>query len=159
MSTIERYADGSILDGIRKALLILGRKEHEGAEDAESIYVLEKIREFRPKVISIDEASACLRSAETIALGDRVCSELHPGSIVTRTVFLDELAKAMIDAGKAEMSNAEEAEKALRRYAGHPLIMSLISGRHLEICASHQSDCVFWMAEKHGMHCLERNRA
>jgi hypothetical protein len=156
MGTIEDYRSGGILDGIGKALHVLDSMEKSAADSPHIIRIQEKILEFRPTIISFDEASAYIGKATTIALGERVCRTLHPDSVFSLSVFLDELAIAMIESGKARTATAMEAEQSLKKQRSHPLIISMVSGRYQEICASYPKECVFWKAERQGLHCLKR---
>jgi hypothetical protein len=156
MSTLEEYGSGSILDGITRALLVIDTIGGSLAVDPVLQHVQEKILEFRPRVVTLDTASVHIREASVVALGTRVCLALHPGSPATDSVFVDDLAVTMINAGKARPASPEEAITTLRSHNGHPLVMSMVSGKYLEICASHRQDCVFWRAEQHGIRCFER---
>lgn len=158
MSTIDDYRSGDILDGIGKALHVLNSKDKPAADSPQILQIQEKILEFKPTIISIDEASAYIGKAATIAIGERVCRALHTDSVSTLSVFLDELAIAMIESGRARAATAIEAENALKRHPSHPLIISMVSGRYQEICASHPQECVFWKAEREGLHCLKRHK-
>jgi hypothetical protein len=156
MGKIEEYADGSILDGIEKVLKVLGEGEAKLSGNPLTRHIHEKIIEFRPKVVSIREASALINQASSVAIGERVCHSLHPGSVATGSVFLDELAVAMTEAGKAGTASAEAAVLALQAHSGHPLVVSAVSGKYQEICASCPSECVFWKAEKKGLRIWRR---
>ncbi|NTW52543.1 MAG: hypothetical protein HGB22_08145 [Chlorobiaceae bacterium] len=156
MGNIEDYRSGAILDGIRKALSVFDSGNALPIDDERIGHLIEKIRAFEPMCITIAEASIFIRNAKAIAHGERVCRPLHPGSELTQSVFLDELAEAMILSGSAEQATAEEAEQLLQQSSGNPLIISMISGRYQEICASHTMSCVYWRAEKRGVHCLKR---
>ena len=156
MGSIEDYRSGNILGGISKALDALDRFGTLPPEDDRIEEVIEKIRAFKPGCITHSEASLLIRNAHSIALGERVCRALHPDSDPTQSVFLDELADAMIRSGRAMAASSEEAELALQQHSGHPLIISMVSGRYQEICASHRESCVFWKAEKRGVRCLKR---
>ena len=101
---------------------------------------------------------AAITVARMLAVGERVCRPLHPGSEFTGSVFLDELAEAMIDAGHARRASIEEAARTLDAGKGHPLVMSKVSGRYLEICASVRESCVFWQAERQGIRCIKRQQ-
>ena len=157
MGTVEDYRTGRILESIQKALRVFGDREESLTSKAQAIRIQEKIQEFEARVLSIAEASAAIRKAGKVALGERVCRALHPDSVSTESVFLDELADAMILSGKARAASAEEAEVALKKHSCHPLVISKVSGKYQEICASVPSDCVFWRAEKKGLHCLKRD--
>jgi hypothetical protein len=159
MASIEDYSTGTILAGISKALNVLSSGNKLSLDEKTVAGVMEKIRAFEPICISFTEASIFIRKARVIALGERVCRSLHPGSASTRSVFLDELAEAMIRSGVAGPASSEDAELALKTLSANPLIISMVSGRYQEICASHQPDCVYWIAEKQGLHCLKRRQS
>jgi hypothetical protein len=151
MGSIDDYSSGRIVDGIAKALAVLSENECASGDDTQAIRIKEKILAFRPVIVSAEEASTVIRKATTIAVGERVCWALHPGSVGTESVFLDELANAMILSGRAVEATVDEAILALKKHTGHPLVMSMVSGRYLEICASVPADCVFWRAQKFGL--------
>lgn len=124
-----------------------------------AVWIHKKIQEFEPGILSFPEASVYIRKAAIIALGERVCQALHPVSVSTESVFLDELAEAMISSGQARLASIEDAEQILKKHSRHPLIISKVSGKYQEICASYPPDCVYWRAEKKGLHCLQRKKA
>ncbi len=156
MGTISDYADGKILTDISKAYHVFRKHEGSLAECDVGQRMLKNIAEFEPAVISMKEAVVALHHARTVAVGERVCRKLHPDSSFTESVFLDELAEAMIEKGHVIRCTADEAEKTLYRYPKSPLIISKVSGKHQEICRSHPPECVYWLAEKRGLRCLNR---
>ena len=156
MGTIYDYIGGKILEDISKALHVFRKNEGSLADADIGKRMLSNIREFEPIIITIDQAADFIRNAEKVAIGERVCKILHKDSVFTESVFLDELADAMLQKGFAEKCSAEEAESVLRKYPNHPLIISKVSGKHQEICRSHPPECVYWLAEKHGLKCLKR---
>lgn len=158
MGTISDYIDGKILTDISKAYHVF--RKHEGSLAGSDVgqRMSKNIAEFDPAVINMNEAAVALHSARTIAVGERVCRALHTDSVFTESVFLDDLAEAMIEKGLAVYSTAEEAEKTLSRYPRHPLIISKVSQKQQEICRSNPPECVYWLAEKRGLKCLERRK-
>ena len=158
MGTIEDYSSGKILDDIKTVWHIFDGPEGSLSDNPQAIRIQKKIRAFKPKILSFPEASTCIQNAAKVALGERVCRTLNPGSVSTESVFLDELADAMIQSGQARPATAEEAEIALKKHSRHPLIISMVSGRYQEICASYSPDCVYWKAEKRGLHCLKHKK-
>ena len=159
MGTTEDYSTGRILENIRKALHVFDSTEGSLSNNEQALRIQEKIQAFESRILSFPEASDYIRKASTIALGERVCRVLHPGSVSTESVFLDELAEAMISSGKARLASIEDAEQTLKKHSSHPLIISLVSGRYQEICASYPPDCVYWRTEKRGLHCLKRKNS
>lgn len=156
MGTIEEYSTGAILESISKVLRFFESTSGPLGSEQKGLQLQQKIQAFEPLILTFAEASEYIRDATTIALGERVCRALHPESLSTESVFLDELAIEMIRSGKARAVTVEDAESSLRANSGHPLIISKVSGRYQEICASCKADCVFWRAEKRGLHCLKR---
>ncbi|ABL64710.1 hypothetical protein [Chlorobium phaeobacteroides] len=154
MGTSEDYGTGRVLENIRKALHVFDSTEGSLSNNEQSVRIQKKIQEFEPRILSFPEASDYIRKAVTIALGERVCRALHPGSVSTESVFLDELAETMVRSGQARIASIEDAEQTLKKSFQHPLIISKVSGRYQEICASYPPDCVYWRAEKRGLHCL-----
>lgn len=159
MGTTEDYSTGRILENIRKALHVFDSTEGSLSNNEQALRIQEKIQAFEPRILSFPEASDYIRKASTIALGERVCRVLHPGSVSTESVFLDELAEAMICSEQARLASIEDAEQTLKKHSSHPLIISLVSGRYQEICASYPPDCVYWRTEKRGLHCLKRKNS
>ncbi|NTU91033.1 MAG: hypothetical protein HGA60_03890 [Chlorobiaceae bacterium] len=159
MGNIEDYQNGHILKSIGRALQTISNSAQGLDDTPESIRVKQKICEFEPTVLSFEKAIIAVRSARTIAIGERICRPLHQGSEFTESIFLDELAEAMTEAGHARSAGPAEAEQTLKTHSGkHPLVMSKVSGKYLEICASAPESCVFWQAEKNGVRCMKRQQ-
>ncbi|ASQ90111.1 hypothetical protein CHL67_03480 [Prosthecochloris sp. GSB1] len=158
MGTIEDYTGGKVLEDIARALGVFRTTGGKLNETEIGRKMLHNILEFEPIVISMEQAAAYIRRAKRVAVGERVCLALNPEAGFTESVFLDDMADGMVRAGMAKACPAEEAEAALRRYPKHPLIISKVSGRHAEICRSYPGECVYWLAEKRGLSCLERTK-
>ena len=156
MGTIADYTGSFKLESIRKALHYFDSTEGALTQDEKGQRLHKNINEFEPLVLSFDQAGEYIREAKSIAIGERVCRVLHPEAGSTESVFLNELAVAMVANGHAKIASIEEAEECLRKSTGHPLISSKVSGEYLEICRSYPPDCVYWRAEKRGLHCLQR---
>ncbi len=158
MGLIGDYTSGKVLEDIAKALHVL--RTHKGPLGVTDIglRMQKNITAFDPIVISLEEALAIIHKAGIIAVGERVCKKLHQDSCHTESVFLDDLAEAMVQQDLAVYSSAGEAEIILRRYPRHPLIISKVSGNHQEICRSNPPECIYWLAEKKGLRCLKRQQ-
>lgn len=159
MGTIYDYTDGTVLEDIAKAFHVFRKNDGSLANTEIGQRMLDNIKKFEPVVITIEQAMDRIRNASTVAIGERVCRSLHTDSIFTESVFLDELAEAMIQKGVAEPCTADEAEQTMSKYSKHPLIISKVSGRHQEICRTHPPECVYWIAQKKGLTCLTRIKA
>ena len=111
----------------------------------------EKIRPFHLNTETPESVSVLIRNAGSCAIGERVCASLSRGSPVTESVFLDELAVAMVRSGQARFVDSDTAIAVLEKYPGHPLIVAHISGNAQEICRSYPEDCIFWNLKKRGI--------
>ena len=76
MATIDDYRTGKIVEGIRKADLVLGNPEALAAGDPVFEHIREKILAFRPVWIKAEVAAGLIRQAEIVAIGERVCRAL-----------------------------------------------------------------------------------
>lgn len=158
MGNTDDYRTGKIVEGIKKAEMVLDNREAFAAGDPVFERIREKIVAFRPVWITTEKAVELIRRAEIVAVGERVCRALHPASPETQTVFLDGLAGAMAEAGKAEIVTAAEAAQVINRQARHRIIASMVSGKYLELCAAWPKECVFCKAERAGINCFGLSR-
>lgn len=155
MPTTDDYRTGKIVEGIRKAASVLDSRSALRDGDPAFEHIRRKIVAFRPVWITAEQAAELIQNSEMVAVGERVCRALHPESPGTQTVFLDELAEAMIGAGKAEIVTATEATtQVINRQSDHRIIASMLGGNYLELCAAHPPDCVFCKAAKVGIRCF-----
>ena len=154
MGTIDDYRTGNIVEGIRKAESVLDNRNTFSADDPVFGHIREKIVAFKPVWIAKEQAVEMIQQSRTLAVGERVCRALHPKSPETQTVFLDALAEAMINAGKATLVNAAEAVAIVNRLANRRLIASMVGGKYLELCSAHPPDCIFCKAERAGIRCF-----
>lgn len=110
-----------------------------------------------PRLIDLASAAQRIQAARQWAVGPRVCYANDPKNEFTEAVFLDALAEGMVAAGKAEWVSRQEAVDVLAKYAGNPLIMSVVSGKPLELCRSSKETCLCWNMERRGLKCIQRN--
>jgi hypothetical protein len=158
MSTTNDYRTGKIVEGIRKAEMVLDNISALTDSDPAVEHIREKILAFRPVWIASQEAMEMIWKSSIVAVGERVCRALHPESPETMSVFLDELAGAMSDSGKSKIVTPEEAIQVIRNQMNEKFIASMVDGKYLELCAVHPSDCIFCKAERAGIHCFKRHR-
>jgi len=110
---------------------------------------------FAPHVEDSSEAATLIRTATRCAAGPCVCYELHPESVYTESIFLDELADSMVRAGNARYVTPEEAIDVLYAYSkDRPIIVANVSGKPREICSSSRKWCVAWNMERNGLKCV-----
>lgn len=97
-----------------------------------------------------------IEGAEKCAVGQRVCNVLNNGADHGESVFLDELADGLVKTGKAVYVDKETAIKAITVDRKGPIILTRVSGKHMEICRSIAKNCIYWNSEKHGLKCIDR---
>lgn len=158
MSTTDDYRTGKVVEGIKKAEMVLDNREAVASGDPVFEHIREKIVAFRPVWIAKEQALELIQRAEIVAIGERVCRALHPESPETQSVFLDELAGAMAEVRKARIVSAAEAICVIERQSRHRLIASMVGGNYLELCAAWPPDCVFCKAERAGIRCFDLSR-
>jgi hypothetical protein len=154
VAEVEDYTSGKVLDGIKRIFHVL---ESSGGslKDAEiGKRMIEAMRKLDPIELSTEGASRLVRESNQCAVGERVCRALFRDSPCTESVFLDELAEGMVNAGKARYVTEEEAIEVLRKYPKNPIVVSKVSGKHSEICHTWPEGCVYWHLEKRGLRCI-----
>lgn len=149
MAEISDYTTGKILSDTKLALrmikllnvpligLLIGKK------------LVKKIKSFEPYLINFNIASFFINKSTKCAVGERVCKTLHQRSKPTMSIFLDELADAMVAAGKANYVTKIQAHTELKKYR-QPIILSKVSDNFAEICCTIPEDCIFWNMERKG---------
>ena len=157
MGTIQDYTSGKILEKISKALVVFDTQNGPLGESVIGSRLLGKLHEFEPLVLTLPEAVKHILGSVQSATAIRVCRSLNPDSPATESVFLDDLAEAMVREGKAEFCSKEKAVKTLEKYPQYPLVLSRVSGFYQEICRSYPRQCIYWLAEQRGLKCLHRN--
>ncbi|HML02731.1 MAG TPA: hypothetical protein VK487_05085, partial [Candidatus Bathyarchaeia archaeon] len=88
-----------------------------------------------------------------------VCLEIHQDCKQPMdSVFLDELAGALVSVGKARKATKKEASLLLKKGLenGYPHIVTIVSGRPLELCNTCNECCVLWKREKLGIRCIRK---
>ncbi|MBT8349637.1 MAG: hypothetical protein KJO26_00145 [Deltaproteobacteria bacterium] len=115
------------------------------------------VRELVPLKVSDEMAFEYIKNADRCAVGERLCKCEFPDAPSSCAVFLEDLADAMVEVGKAIYTSKKEAMEALTKHKGKPLMVSKISGKYLEICRTWPKKCFYWNMEKHGMKCIQRH--
>ncbi|MBL7067798.1 MAG: hypothetical protein ISS29_08125 [Candidatus Marinimicrobia bacterium] len=158
MADVNDYITGKILVDTKLALRYLKFVKIPVIGSLIGKKLLDKVKSFEPRLIDMETASKLIQEAEKCAAGERVCRAIHKNSEHTESVFLDELAEGMIEAGKARDITKEEALNNLKKYLNNPLILSKVSGKYMEICPSSPGECVYWNMERCKLKCLNRTR-
>ncbi|MCK4716145.1 MAG: hypothetical protein KAT54_05010 [Candidatus Marinimicrobia bacterium] len=156
MANVNDYITGKVLIDTKLALRYLKFVKIPIIGSLIGKKLLNKIKEFEPKLIDLKTASKLIQETEKCAVGERVCKAIHKDSRYTESVFLDELAEGMIKAGKARDVTKEEALNTLKKYLNNSFILSKVSGKDMEICPSSPGECVYWNMERYKLKCLNR---
>jgi hypothetical protein len=156
MRTVEDYASGKILKDVQRAKQkvktlgetgdpVLRRELEESSKDSTKHHYVATLKHLK----------ALLDSAETIAIGPRICEECEQPS---ESVFLDELAEALIDVGKAKNATKNEAYFVLQegKTKRHPHVVSIVEGKPMELCNTCVDCCVLWQREKIGIPSIKK---
>jgi len=157
MATISEYMSGKICEQISLALSIMDdapKGQLNGTKIGEAL--LRNVEKLEPRKIKVEEAITLIRKSEKCAIGERVCRCLHKEAPLSETVFLDELADGMVSAGKARFVDVDAAIANVRKYHTGPIVVSKVSGKHMEICRTWAKRCVYWNMEKHKLQCIQR---
>lgn len=160
MRTVEDYASGKILEDAKKtelkiqALINTGdpeiRKElEERSKDSKNGHFIANTKTLKELI----------EKSKTVATGPRICLEIHKEcEQQAESVFLDELAEALINVGKVQRATKEEAYNVLKegKKRGHPHLVSIVANKPLELCNSCTDCCVLWKSERLGILCISK---
>ncbi|MBI4964431.1 MAG: hypothetical protein HY913_14225 [Desulfomonile tiedjei] len=156
MAEVKDYTTGKVLDGIRQVFRVLASTEGSLENSQIGDNLLAAMRQLDPRLLTTESASRLIRESAKCAVGERVCRSAYKDTPLTESVFLDELAEGMVDAGKAKYVTQEEAIAVLGMYPKYPTIVSKVSGKHMEICNTWPKTCVYWSQERRGLKCIAR---
>jgi len=154
MAEISDYISGKMLESVKLAFMVFDSTPGSMADTDLGKMMLKNVSKFEAMILTSEKAKNFITDAATCAVGQRVCRKLFPESPLTESVFLDELAVAMVEAGNAKYVTKEEASTILDKYNNNPIIISKVSGKYAEICRTWPEKCVYWNMEKRGLHCL-----
>ena len=156
MTTIQDYVSGKVLKQIERAFEMFSTLGDSLVDHDIGKIMLKNVQKLEPKKMTMDGAIELVQAAKQWAVGDRVCRALHKDTPLTESVFLDELAEGMVEAGKARFVSKTEAVENIKKYRKKPIIISKVSGKHLEICPTWPEKCIYWNMEKHKLKCINR---
>ena len=156
MATIQDYMSGKVCEQIKQAFSIFESVEVPLNGTEVGKVMLSNVNKLEPIKLTIDEAIKLIQESKKCAIGERVCRSLHRETPLTESVFLDDLAAGMVEAGKARFVTQEEAIDNIMKYQKKPIIVSKVSGKHSEICPTWPKKCLYWNMEKHKLRCINR---
>lgn len=156
MATIQDYVSGKVCRQIEQAFSVFDSVDGSLNQSEIGKAMLNNVNKLEPKKITSEEAINLVKESKQCAVGERVCRSLHKDTPLTETVFLDELATGMVEAGKAIFVSKSEAIENIKKYQKKPIIVSKVSGKYSEICPTWPMKCIYWNMEKHKLKCINR---
>lgn len=156
MAAVDDYTSGKVMKDVKLTLFSLKLVKIPFLGPLVRKELIKRIKNFEPKTIDINMASTLIHESEKCAVGERVCRAINRDSPLTESVFLDELAEGMIEAGKAKYVKKEESINILKKYPKNPLILAKVSNKYMEICRSYPRDCVFYNMQRCKIKCLNK---
>jgi RNA polymerase sigma factor (sigma-70 family) len=156
MATIEEYLSGRLHAEAKAVISLLKASDESLAGSPVGKALLEKVGAFDPALLAPGDAAQVIHASTRRAIGERLCARLHAKAELSEAIFLDELADAMVGAGKARMVTKEEALAMLEKYEHNPKVLSKVSGKQLELCCTSPETCIYWNMERRGLACIRR---
>jgi uncharacterized Zn finger protein len=160
MRTVKDYASGKILDDVQRTEQKIKTLSETGDPTLkQELEESSKDSTNKHYMATMKELKKLLDSAETIAIGSRICQTIHEDcEHPSESVFLDELAEALIDVGKAKKATKDEAYTVLKegKEKGHPHVVSIVEGKPMELCNTCTDCCVLWQREKIGIPSIKK---
>ena len=156
MARVKDYTSGKVVAYIKAAFSVMGQSTTSLQETEMGKALEAEVEKMTPTKITLEQASELIAEAAQCAVGERVCRTLHTDTPLTESVFLDELAIGMAQAGKARLVTREEAVENLKKFNAHSIILSRVSDKPMEICPTWPKHCLYWNMEKHGLKCIHR---
>jgi len=157
MPEVRDYASGNILALINRGFALFKYAQTPLLGPMVRGYGLKILNKCAPQKISESSAVSLIEKSDRCAVGQRVCNALHDGADHGESVFLDELAVALAEAGKAVFASKQQAINTLTDGRKGPIMITRVSGKYMEICRSIPKNCIYWNSEKHGLKCIGRN--
>lgn len=156
MATIEQYKTGWVPKASKMAVDLMQSTQGVLLETDHGKMIYKEIQSFAPMRLNEKQAFALIDDADMCAVGERSCKCNYEDAPYSETVFLNELAEAVVASGKARWVDKETAKASIKKYSGLPIITSKVSGRYMEICRSWPKKCIYWNMEMHKVRCIKR---
>lgn len=155
MTDVNDYVTGKVVKDTRLGFFLLKFVNLPLIGSSVRNRMINGTKKYAPRTIEMEEASKLIQNSRKCALGERVCQVLHRESELTQSVFLDELADGMVQAGKAKYAPKNKAINTLRNYSKkHVMILSTVDKKPMEICCSSKETCIYWNMERNGLRCV-----
>ncbi|MFC1885133.1 hypothetical protein ACFL2O_10215 [Thermodesulfobacteriota bacterium] len=156
MATIEQYKSGLAAKAAKQAVDMIQSTSGAVLDTAQGQIITKNVKSLEPLRLNEKQADDFILKSDKCAVGERLCECMYPDARHSEAIFLDELAEAMVGAGKATYISKDEAQSVIKRYPGFPIVISKVSGKYMEICRSWPKKCVYWNMEMHHTRCIKR---
>ena len=157
LHSVTDYIDGTIYQDMQKVDLAVKLLKIPGLR----VFLRRALkRKFSPDNFvqaSWGQLSTLIHHAARVATGPRMCWHYYPDSQRTEAVFLDELATALIEVGKAREITKDEALRILqegRRTC--PQLIAYVSGKPQELCNQNPQTCSLFKLQRHGIPAISK---
>jgi len=153
MLTVEEYTSGKIFEFMKQIDIAVELLRVPLIKNAIRKKMTGKLEKYRDDFVlaSVEDIEGIINSAATVAVGPRMCYHLYKKDM-SYSVFLDELAEAMIKEGYAKEISREDAIDVMKngKESGRLQLISRVSGRPLELCNQSTKMCSLWKLERAG---------
>ena len=156
MPSVDDYVSGNILRMLKTGFRLFDRFRIPILGMLAKKPVKAELKKCAPQKVSADQVRTLIQKADRCAVGQRVCNALYKGADLGESVFLDELAEGLVQAGKAHYTDKASAVKAILEGRRGPIVITRVSGKYMEICRTIAKNCFYWNSEKHGLKCIQR---
>jgi hypothetical protein len=156
MATIEDYVSGRLHAEAKAVISLLTSADESLAGTSVGKALLVKVEPFDPVLLSAEEAAQVIRAATRCAVSERMCIGICPEAAFSESILLDDLADALVEAGKARAATQDEAIATLGKYEQNPKVLSKASGKPAELCCTSPRACIYWNMERRGLKCVRR---
>lgn len=156
MATIMQYASGQASKAVKFAVDAIKSTNGSILNTEQGQRIIDTAKRSKPFYVNEKQAVDFINKAKRCAAGERICKCMYQDVPLSESIFIDELAEAMIEAGKATAVSKQVATSVLKRYRQFPIIVSEVSSKYMEICRSWPQTCVYWNMEKYNIRCLNR---
>lgn len=157
MLKVEDYVSGNVLSLIKKGFRLFPFLGIPIIGSVLKQYGVKVLKQCDAQKISVDNTATLITNAQRCAVGQRTCNVLYDGADHGESVFLDELADGLVQAGEAAYVEKADALRTIVENRKGPIMITRVSGKHMEICRSIPKHCMYWNSEKHGLKCIKRN--
>lgn len=156
MATVEQYASGWAAKAVKVAVDLIQSTKGAVLNTEQGEKIKKNTSSMEPLRLNEKQAIDFIQKANKCAVGERICKSMFPDARHSESIFLDELAEALVEAGKATYIRKMDAQAVLRQYPGFPIVISKVSGKYMEICRSWPKNCVYWNMEKYHVNCITK---